>query len=152
MSNVSKIPPKFSSEKNYAQWKKELEAWTCITTHDGSFSGKIIALNLPENKTSNIREKAFSLNLEPLVNTENPSLSNEKQGYDNLIAFMDEEFLKDNITDMCEHIRKFMKLEKKKDEKMKSYVSNFEAAYKKVKEKGLPELPHTYHMYQLLKN
>ena len=65
---------------------------------------------------------------------------------------MDEEFLKDNITDMCEHIRKFMKLEKKKYEKMKGYVSNFEAAYKKAKEKGLPELPHTYRMYQLLEN
>ena len=35
---------------------------------------------------------------------------------------------------------------------MKGYVSNFEAAYKKAKEKGLPELPHTYHMYQLLEN
>ena len=114
MSNVSKIPPKFSSEKNYAQWKKELEAWTCVTTHARKDWGKIIALNLPENNPSNIREKAFSLNLEPLVNTTDSSLSNENQGYDNLIAFIDEEFLKDNITDMCEHIRKFMKFEKKK--------------------------------------
>ena len=145
MSNVSKIPPKFSSDKNYAQWKKELMAWTCITTHSKKDWGKIIALNMPENDTSNIREKVFSLDLEPLVD-------NEKQGFDNLIKFMDEEFLKDNITDMCEHIRKFMKMEKKKDEKMKTYVSNFEAAYKAAKEKGLPELPHTYRMYQLLEN
>ena len=45
-----------------------------------------------------------------------------------------------------------MKLEKKEEEKMKSYVSNFEAAYKVAKEKGLPELPHAYRMYQLLEN
>ena len=151
MSNVSKIPPKFSSEKNYAQWKKELNAWTCITSHAKKDWGKIIALNLPENDPSNIREKVFSLDLEPLV-SDDPNLCNEKQGYDNLIKFMDDEFLKDNITDMCEHIRQFMKLEKRKDEKMKNYVSNFEAAYKKAKEKGLPELPHTYRMYQLLEN
>ena len=127
-------------------------AWTCITSHPEKDWGKIIALNLPENDPSNIREKVFSLDLEPLVDVQDESRSNAKQGYDNLIKFMDDEFLKDNITDMCEHIRQFMKLEKKKDEKMKSYVSNFEAAYKKAKEKGLPELPHTYRMYQLLEN
>ena len=104
MSNVSKIPPKFSSEKNYALWKKELEAWTCITSHAKKDWGKIIALNLPESDPSNIREKAFSVNLEA-------TNENEKQGFDNLIQFMDDEFKKDSITDMCEHIRKFMKME-----------------------------------------
>jgi pyruvate-formate lyase len=145
MSNVSKIPPKFSSEKNYALWKKELEAWTCITSHAKKDWGKIIALNLPENDPSNIREKAFSVNLEA-------TNENEKQGFDNLLKFMDDEFKKDSITDMCEHIRKFMKLEKKEEERMKVYVSNFEAAYQVAKEKGLPELPHAYRMYQLLEN
>ena len=145
MSNVSKVPPKFSSDKNYTLWKKELQAWTCITSHSKKDWGKIIALSLPESDPSDIREKAFSVDLEP---TE----ENEKQGYDNLMNFMDDEFKKDSITDMCEHIRKFMKMEKKEEEKMKSYVSNFEAAYKVAKEKGLPELPHTYRMYQLLEN
>ena len=104
MSNVSKVPPKFSSDKNYTLWKKELQAWTCITSHSKKDWGKIIALSLPESDPSDIREKAFSVDLEP---TE----QNEKQGYENLMKFMDDEFKKDSITDMCEHIRKFMKME-----------------------------------------
>ena len=90
-------------------------AWTCITTHNKKDWGKIVALNMPENDASNIREKVFSLDLEPFVDSVDPTKNNEQQGFDNLVKFMDEEFLKDNITDMCEHIRKFMKLEKKKD-------------------------------------
>ena len=50
---------------------------------------------------------------------------------------------------MCEHIQKFMTQEKKENETTKSYVSNFEAAYKQAA-KELPELPPTYRMYQLL--
>ena len=66
---------------------------------------------------------------------------------------MDEEFLKNNFRDMCEHMRQFKRREKRKEKIIKEYVSNFEAAYKKAKEIGFSELPHTsYHIYQLLED
>ena len=33
---------------------------------------------------------------------------------------------KDNLTDMCEHIRKFMTMKKNKDTIMKAYISNLQ--------------------------
>merc|ERR1711911_88900 len=65
---------------------------------------------------------------------------------------MDKEFQKDSLTDMCEHIRAFMKMVKGKEQTMKAYISDYEAAYKKAKEKGLPAMPPKFMMWSLLES
>ena len=126
---------------------------------------------LHQDDPSGIRDKVFALNLDP--DPEIPAVAavaaadapngvaipavaavpaNEKAGYNRLMEFMDKEFQKDSLTDMCEHIRAFMKMVKGKEETMKAYISNFEAAYKKAKEKGLPVMPPKFMMWSLLES
>ena len=141
MSNIAKNPPKFSSSKNYDRYKKELIAWTKITKVEKAEWANTIALGLPEDDPSNIRDKVFeTINLDG------------EAGFTALETFMDKEFKKDDIVDMCEHIRTFMKFQKTKEMTMQMYISNFESAYTSARNKGLPEMPKSYLMYQILEN
>ena len=118
---------------------------------------------LSPDDPSGIRDKVFQLDLneelghDAVVAAEGRAAQaavppDPLAGYNRLIAFLDSEFKKDNLTDMCEHIRHFMKMTKKKDTSMKQYISDFEAAYKKAKEKGLPEMPHKFLMWSLIES
>ena len=156
--NPRKNPPLFNSTKNYEQWKKELEAWCKLTKEEPKDWAHLIALGcLSPEDPSGIRDKVFALDLDPdpgrAAAGDQPAVQpNPKAGYERLIAFMDNEFQKDNLTDMCEHIRVFMRMTKKKEQTMKAYISDFEAAYKKAKEKGLPAMPHKFMMWSLLES
>ena len=164
--NPRKNPPPFSSLKSYEQWRKEVEAWTKLTKEDEEDWAKLVALGcLSPDDPSGIRDKIFTINLDP--DPEIPAVqgqgvdnvgavaavpANPRAGWKRLLDFMDQEFAKDNLTDMCEHIRKFMKLSKSKEMTMKAYVSEFEAVYKKAREKGLPDMPHKFLMWFLLES
>ena len=163
-NNPKKNPPPFSSLRSYEQWKKEIKAWTSLTAEPEVHWANIVALGcLSESDPSGIREKVFALNLyhdpaipevpaaagQPLV----PAVpQNDLAGWDRLMEFMDSEFAKDSLADMCEHIRNFMTLKKSKDVSMKAYISDFEATYKKARIKGLPEMPHKFMMWFLLES
>ena len=163
-NNPRKNPPQFSSLKGYEQWRKEIDAWTKLTKEDEADWAKLVALGcLSPDDPSGIRDKVFALNLEgdeaiDEVRGENnvvlsPAVpANPGAGWKRFMDFMDQEFAKDNLTDMCEHIRKFMKLTKPREQTMKAYVSNFEATYKKAKEKGLPDMPDKFLMWFLLES
>ena len=163
-TNPKKNPPPFSSLRNYEQWKKEIKAWSVLTPEPATQWAIIVALGcLSENDPSGIREKVFALNLYP-----DPAIpavpaadgqeavaavpQNDLAGWERLMEFMDSEFAKDSLADMCEHIRDFMTLKKSKDVSMKAYISDFEATYKKAKIKGLPEMPHKFMMWFLLES
>ena len=163
-NNPRKNPPPFSSLKGYEQWRKEIDAWCKLTKEDEADWAKLVALGcLSPDDPSGIRDKVFALNLEgdaevAAVLGENDVVisaavpANPRAGWKRFMDFMDQEFAKDNLTDMCEHIRKFMKMTKPKELTMKAYVSNFEATYKKAKEKGLPDMPDKFLMWFLLES
>ena len=162
-SNPRKNPPPFSSTKSYENWRKELTTWTKLTKEEKKDWAPLIALSLPAEDPSGIRDKVFALDLDPVEGAEAVAAGNgvaaipaieadPAAGYNRLMAFMDSEFKKDNLTDMCEHIRLFMRMTKKKETGMKQYISDFEAAYKKAKEKGLPAMPHKFMMWSLLES
>ena len=65
---------------------------------------------------------------------------------------LEAEFAKDEISDMCEKIRKFMKLHKTKDQTIQQYISSFDQAYTSAQNSGLTALPDQYLMYMLLEN
>ena len=94
MSSQSKNPPKFSSNKDYQTYKRELDAWTKVTKEDKKLWGNIVALSLPEDDPSDIRRKVFAG-----VNTD------DEEGYTNLVKYLDEEFSRDQVVDTCEKIR-----------------------------------------------
>lgn len=170
--NPRKNPPPFHSMKSYEQWRKELQAWCRLTKEEEKDWAPLIALGcLAPEDPSGIRDKVFALNLDPdpaveavpavaaaddpqgIARQAVPAIpANDKAGFDRLMAFMDQEFQKDSLTDMCEHIRVFMKMTKKKETTMKSYISDYEAAYKKAKEKGLPVMPPKFLMWSLLES
>ena len=57
----SKIPiPKFSSDKPYERYKQEIKAWSKTTSTEGKKQGLSVALSLPEDDPSNIRDKVFN--------------------------------------------------------------------------------------------
>ena len=77
----------------------ELTAWTYVTDLDKEKQGIAVALSLPENDSSQIRDKVFSeLKIEDL---------NANDGVDILIRFMDNVFKKDELTDMYEQYTNF---------------------------------------------
>ena len=74
--DIVKNPPRFSMTKNYEMYKKELESWKAITSVEEAKLGRVIALSLPEDCSSGIRQKVFnSVNLDG------------NDGYKNLIEF-----------------------------------------------------------------
>ena len=57
---VIKDPPPFDSKnKPYNRYKVELDAWTRVTKHEKETWGHIVALSLPEDNPSDIRNKVF---------------------------------------------------------------------------------------------
>ena len=139
--NIIKNPPKFSMDKNYEVYKKELDAWKAITSIDADKLGRVVALSLPENDASDIRNKVFNA-----VNLDG------NDGYTNVVAFLDSEFKKDAVSDMCDKIRAFMKLHKNSSQTMQQYISEFDRAYTTAKNGGLTDLPQQYLMYMLMEN
>ena len=139
--NIIKNPPKFSMDKNYEVYKQELDAWKAITSIDADKLGRVVALSLPENDASDIRNKVFNA-----VNLDG------NDGYKNVVAFLDSEFKKDAVSDMCDKIRAFMKLHKNSSQTMQQYISEFDRAYTTAKNGGLTDLPQQYLMYMLMEN
>ena len=118
MSDSTENLPRFSSEKDYQTYKLELQTWTKVTKHDKKLWGNIVALSLPENDPSDIRRKVFAA-----VSTD------EDEGYENLIKFMDEEFKKDQVLDGCEKIWMLVTHRKETGTTMRQYITGFDAKY-----------------------
>ena len=73
--------PSFSSEKPYERYKFELQAWSATTSTEKAKQGLTVALSLPEDDATNIRDKVFSeLDLEELK---------KDTGLTTLIAYFD---------------------------------------------------------------
>ena len=68
----------------------------------------------------------------------------------NLIEFMDKEFKKDNMSDMCDKINTFIDIKKKLGESLKFYSNAFDHAYATAKKAGLPEMPQEFLMTMYL--
>ena len=140
-SSAAKNPPAFSKNYNYETWKKEMKAWLDITAVEKDQWGNTVALTLPtqDKDDSNIRQRVF----------DTVDLSGEA-GYNNLMAFMDREFLKDDTTSMCDCIQEFDTFQRTPDMTIQQYTSKFENLYIKAKGKGLSELPDKYLMNKLI--
>ena len=92
-------PPTFSKAKSYELYKQEVLAWQEITDLAKEKQGVAIALSLPEDDDSQIREKVFSqVKLDDLK---------KENGLATLIIFLDKHLAKDDLTDSLEKFDSF---------------------------------------------
>ena len=129
MTTVKLEVPKFSStEKPYERYKVELSAWSLTTTTEKEKQGLVVALSLPEEDPSNIRDKVFS-ELEV-------SNLNKAEGLKTLTDYLDKQFGRDDLTVAYERYIEFERCKRKKDQKVNEFILEFEQKYNACTKKG----------------
>ena len=125
----------------YERYRIELEAWQEITDLEAEKQGIAIALTLPEDDESGIREKVFDeLSITDLKG---------QDGLDKLLTFMDKKLKKDDLADSWEKFSTFEEYEKK-EQSITEYISKFDQNYNKMSKKGMT-LPSEILAFKLLK-
>ena len=132
--------PVLSKDKSYERFKTELTLWKNVTTTPVAKMGTIIALSLPEDHPSKIKDKIFDqLSVADLSGND---------GYDNLIAVMDKILLKDSLTDAFDKYLNFEKYNRK-HESVSEFIEIFDMNYNKLDKLGI-KLPSEILAFKLL--
>ena len=125
----------------YEQWKLETRAWTLITDLSREKQAITVALLLPADHTSKIKEKVFEqLELEEL---------RKESGLSTLFDFLDKHLQKDGLTDILEKFEDFENYKRKDGQSMHEYVCLFDFKYRKI-EKLQINLPPEILAFKLL--
>ena len=89
-------PPVYNNKKNYERYKQELLAWKEITDLDARKQAITVALSLPDEDDTQIRDKVFDqLPLEDLK---------KENGFSVLVTFLDKHLGKDDLSDSIEKV------------------------------------------------
>ena len=139
-SNAAKNPPPFSSRQSYDSWRKQVTAWTNITSVSKAQYAMTIALSLPADDPTHIKQRVFDT-----------CDLNGEAGFNNLMNTLDAEFKKDETLDLCEHIDQVAHCVRKSGDTMVHFLTDFDTKLAKAKAKGLGDLPDVYLMYLVLK-
>ena len=143
-SDPVKKPPKFSEQLCYETYKTKTKAWQLVTTVKKESQGLVLALNLPNSEANSIGERIFQeLNITDLQG---------ENGADKFWGYMDKQFKKDDMVQMCENIKAFTLCKRKENQHVKDYINEFESLYLKAKKKGLTDLPPEYLTFMLFEN
>ena len=113
--------PKFSAEKPYDRYKAELKAWVKATDVDPKKHGLMIALSLPDEDATQIRDKVFS-------EIETDTLEGDN-GYKALIEYLDKQFGKDDLTETYERYVSFDECKREKGQKINDFILEYEKKY-----------------------
>lgn len=133
--------PEFKAQ-HYERYRLELEAWREITDLEKKKQGIAIALTLPEDDETGIRDKVFDeLKLEDLK---------KDNGFETLLAFLDGKLLKDDLSDSWEKFNNFESFKRDSELSITDYISKFDQKYNKIVKKGM-KLPSEILAFKLLK-
>ena len=118
MSSKLNIPiPKFSSEKPYDRYKSEIKAWAEATDAEKKKHGILVALSLPEDDVSQIRDKVFSeVELESLK---------VDDGLKKLLDYFDTQFAKDDLTETYERYIEFERCKREANQKINDFILDY---------------------------
>ena len=101
-------PPSFSSAKSYERLKQEILAWREITELSKTKQGIAVALSLPEEDESQIKDKVYDqISLDDLKS---------EDGLNILITFMDKHLAKYDLADSLEKFEDFDDYRRKEGE------------------------------------
>ena len=140
-----KKPPVFREGACYATFVTRTKYWCSITTIPKEKQAIVLALNLPaDGSCNNLSERLFS-------QLGDEGLQGEA-GLVNFWNYMDKEYKKDPMGDMCESIRKFTNYKRRGDQSIQDYVNEFETLYNKANVKGMGSLPQPYLMFLMFEN
>ncbi|CAC5412223.1 unnamed protein product [Mytilus coruscus] len=136
-------PPNYNAKlKSYELYKQELLAWKEITDLDKKKQGVVIALSLPEDDESKIREKVFDqISLDDLK---------KDTGLTTLITFMDKHLAKDDLADSLAKFEDFEDFQRGPNQSIQDYVETFDAKYRKIEKKNM-KLPSEILAFKLLR-
>ena len=135
------LPPSFKG-KSYERYRIELDAWKEITDLDKNKQAVTIALSLPEDDETRIREKIFDeLKIEDLTRND---------GLKTLMKFMDEKLKKDDLADSWYKFDDFEELKRSKGQSVIEYIANFDQKYQKLVKIDMT-LPSEILAFKLLK-
>ena len=122
-------PPTFNKDKTYECFKLELLAWKEITDLRPDKQGIAIALSLPEDDESKIREKVFDqIPLEDFKSYD---------GLTVLLNFLNKHLAKDELSDSLEKFEDFEDYKRAEGQSINEYVAEFDAKYRKVEKKKM---------------
>ena len=135
-------PPLYSKGKGYERYKQELMAWKEISTVEKKKQGILVALSLPEEDDSGIRERVFDeVSLEDLKKDE---------GLNTLVAYMDKKLGKDDLADCLEKFEDFEDFKREPGHSMEEFVSKFDHKYNKIQKLKMT-LPNAILGFMLIK-
>lgn len=142
MSITSAVrPPQFNKDKGYERYKQELLAWQHVTDIAKGKQGIVVALSLPENDETGIRERVFDdMKLDDLQ---------KEEGLKNLIAYMDGKLGKDEMADSLEKFDQFEACMKESNQSIMEYISQSDQKYNKIAKLGMT-LPPAILAFKLL--
>ena len=99
MSDTKLNIPVLSKDKSFEHYKLELGLWKSLTTQKPEKLGPLVALSLPDDHESKIKDKVFSeISIEDLQKAD---------GYDTLIKLMEKHLLNDALSDAFEKYNDF---------------------------------------------
>ena len=135
-------PPQYKKEKGYERYKTELLAWREITDIKDEKQGIVVALSLPENDDSGIRERVFDeLTIEDLKKTE---------GLNTLTTFMDKHLGKDDLSDSFEKYEEFEECKREAGQSIIEFISKFDQRYNRILKLDM-KIPSAVLAFMLLK-
>ena len=132
--------PQYNSLKSYELYKQELLAWKEITELAKEKRGVAIALTLPEEDESKIREKVF----------DQIKLDDLKKETETLIAFLDKHLAKDDLADSLTKFEEFEDYRRSETQSIVDYIGVFDANYRRIEKKGM-NLPPEILAFKLLR-
>ena len=121
-------PPVFKSKsKSYELYRQELLAWSEITELAKEKKGIAVALTLPEEDETKIREKVFEqIKIEDLK---------KETGFKTLLEFLDKHLAKDDLADNLEKFEEFEDLKRSEGQSMNEFIAIFDSKYRKIEKK-----------------
>ena len=115
--------------KTYERFRQETLAWTEITDLGKEKQAIAIALSLPEEDETKIREKVFDqLQLGDLEGKNVMSI---------LFNFIDKHLSKDDLTESLDKFEDFDNIERKEEQIIQEYIAMFDLKYRKIQKKHM---------------
>ena len=134
-------PPAFIKTKSYERYKQKLLAWKGVTDLSSRKQAISVALSLPEENETQIRDKVFDqFPLEELK---------KENGLSLLVTFFDKHLAKDDLSDSLEKFTDFENYERSEGQTISDFIANFDTKYRRIEKKSM-QLPSEILAFKLL--